>query len=124
LEADKLLAGLGWDLIGAYQGGWGIVVVQATAGYDGMCRPRSYQAFVFLHGVFAGTLSPTTMDSRADGALTRVSLQDERRLVAQYARYAASDALCCASKTASVVFEVVPGKAVVQPVSTNTSFNR
>lgn len=124
LAADKQLVGLGWDLIGAYQGGWGILVIQAAAGYDGMCRPRSYQAFVFLHGVFAGTLSPRPMDARADGALNRVTLQDDRRLVAQYARYAASDALCCPSRTTSVVFQIVADEAVVQPVSTNTSSNR
>lgn len=124
LAADKRLAGLGWDLIGAYQGGWGILVIQAAAGYDGMCRPRSYQAFVFLHGVFVGTLSPRPMDSRADGALNHVTLQDDRRLVAQYARYAASDALCCPSRSTSVVFQIVADEAVVQPVSTNTSSNR
>ncbi len=124
LEADKRLRDLGWNLIGAYQGGWDVLVIQATAGYDGMCRPRTYQFFVFYRGVFAGTLSPQTMDSRSDGALTRVALQDGGRLIAQYTRYAAADPLCCPSRTTSVVFEVGPDQALVRPVSASTSSNR
>ncbi len=124
LEADKRLTELGWDLIGPYQGGWGILVIQAAAGYDGMCRPRSYQGFVFLSGVFVGTVAPQTMDARADGALERVTLQDDHRLVAQYARYAAADPLCCPSRTTSVVFRIARDEAVVQPESVSTSANR
>jgi heat shock protein HslJ len=124
LEADKRLKDLGWDLIGPYQGGWGILIIQGTAGYDGMCRPRAYQFFVFYHGVFAGTLSPRAMDSRSDGALMRVSLHDGRRLVAEYMRYTPADPLCCASRTTSVVFEVVSDQALVRPVSASTSSNR
>src|SRR5262245_552023 len=45
---DKQVRGLGWDLVGAYQGGWQIVVIGGTAGYDGMCRPRQFQNFVFV----------------------------------------------------------------------------
>jgi LppP/LprE lipoprotein/META domain len=123
-EADTRLADLGWDLIGAYQGGWGILVIQGAAGYDGMCRPRAYQDFVFLRGVFAGTLSPRMMDARADGALNRVTLQDSRRLVVEYARYTTADPLCCPSRTTSVVFEIGSDQAVVRPVSLSTSFNR
>jgi LppP/LprE lipoprotein/META domain len=123
-EADKRLADLGWDLIGGYQGGWGIFVIQGAAGYDGMCRPRAYQDFVFLRGVFAGTLSPRTMDARADGALNRVTLEDSRRLVVEYARYTAADPLCCPSKSTTVEFEIGSDQAVVRPVSLSTSFHR
>jgi LppP/LprE lipoprotein/META domain-containing protein len=122
LEADRQLTGLGWDLIGAYQGGWGILVIQGAAGYDGMCRPRAYQEFVFVRGVFAGTLSPLPMDSRSDGALNRVILQDGRRLIADYARYTPNDALCCPSRTASVVFELEPD-STPRPVSVTASSN-
>jgi heat shock protein HslJ len=123
LEADKQLTAAGWDLIGAYQGGWGILVIQGATAYDGMCRPRAYQVFVFARGVFAGTLSPQPMDSRSDGALSRVTLQDNRRLIAEYARYDAKDALCCASRTASVVFELEPD-LMLRPVSVSTSAHR
>ena len=54
LPEDKLLQEQGRDLVGAYQGGWRILVIQGTASYDGMCRPRQYQEFVFVRGVFAG----------------------------------------------------------------------
>ena len=57
LDEDKRLRDQGWDLVGAYQGGWQILVIRGTAGYDGMCRPLQYQDFVFVRGVFAGTLS-------------------------------------------------------------------
>jgi hypothetical protein len=124
LDTDKRLTDLGWDLIGAYQGGWGMLVVEAAAGYDGMCRPRAYQGFVFLRGVFVGTLSPGTMDSRTDGALNRVTLQDGGRLIAEYARYGNTDPLCCPSRTTSVVFEIAPDQPVVRPVSVSSSANR
>jgi len=123
-STDKQLTAQGWDLIGAYQGGWGVLVLQGAASYDGMCRPQSYQEFVFVRGVFAGTLSPGTMDSRTDGSLNRVALQGDRRLVADYAPYARSDALCCPSRTTSVVFEIATDQAVVRPLSTSTVPNR
>ena len=121
LEQDKLLERQGWDLVGPYQGGWQILIVQATAGYDGMCRPRQYQAFVFVRGVFAGTLSPRLMDSRTDGALTRITLEGNNRLSAEYVRYTPSDPLCCPSRISSVQFEIAPDVPLVRPVSTSTS---
>jgi len=121
LDEDRRLRSQGWDLVGAYQGGWGILVIRATAGYDGMCRPRHYQDFVFIRGVFAGTLSPQAMDSRTDGALGRVFLQSASRLTAEYARYAASDPLCCPTRTTSVVFDVANDGPVVRPVSASTT---
>ena len=123
LPEDKLVRERGWDLVGAYQGGWQILVIGGTSGYDGMCRPRQYQEFVFVRGVFAGTLSPQPMESRTDGAFSRVSLQGATRLTAEYARYAAADALCCPSRTSSVIFEVVLDKPVVRPVSVSTANN-
>jgi hypothetical protein len=123
LEADRLLHTKGWDLIGEYQGGWQVVVIDAAAAYDGMCRPLQYQTFVFVHGAFAGTLSPKLMDSRTDGALSRVNLQNGR-LSADYLRYSDSDPLCCASRTTNVQFEIPSGGAVVRPVSASTSPNR
>ena len=121
LEQDKRLRDHGWDLVGAYQGGWQILVLRATAGYDGMCRPLQYQDFVFVRGVFAGTLSPQAMDSRIDGALGRISLQSDSRLIAEYARYAATDPLCCPSRRTTVVFEIANDASVVRPLSTSTS---
>jgi heat shock protein HslJ len=121
LAEDRLVTARGWDLAGSYQGGWPIVVIRATAGYDGMCRPRQYQDFVFVRGTFAGTLSPQPMDSRTDGALAQVSFQGAKQLTADYARYATADALCCPSRTTTVTFEIATDNAVVQPVSASTS---
>jgi len=124
LENDRRLREKGWDLIGAYQGGWQILVIGVTAGYDGMCRPWQYQTFVFVGGVFAGTLSPAAMDSRTDGALSQVSLQANNRLTAQYARYTAKDAACCPSSRTNVVFEIAGDGPVLRPVSASTSPNK
>jgi hypothetical protein len=121
LEEDKRLREQGWDLVGAYQGGWQMLVIRGTAGYDGMCRPRQYQDFVFVRGVFVGTLAPRAMDSRTDGALARVSLQSESRLTAEYARYASNDALCCPSRTTTVVFDIPSDGPVLRPVSASTA---
>lgn len=120
-EEDKRLRDQGWDLVGAFHGGWEILVIRGTAGYDGMCRPRQFQDFVFVRGTFAGTLSPRAMDSRTDGALARVSLQSGQRLIAEYDRYAATDPLCCPSGTTSVVFDIASAGPALRPVSTSTS---
>lgn len=121
LDADKRVREQGWDLVGAYQGGWEVLVIRGTAGYDGMCRPRQYQAFVFVRGVFAGTLSPQVMGSRTDGALGSVYLESGSRLTAEYHRYGAADALCCPSRTTSVVFDIASSGPEVRPASTSTS---
>jgi len=123
VDEDRRVQARGWDLVGAYQGGWQILVVQATAGYDGMCRPRRYQAFVFVRGVFAGTLSPQPMESRTDGALSRVTLAD-RRITGEYLRYTPTDPLCCASRTATVTFAVTAAPVVVPTGVTHTSLTR
>src|SRR5262245_52521074 len=121
LQEDKRLREKGWDLVGAYQGGWQILVIGATAGYDGMCRPLQYQSFVFQRGVFVGTLSPNAMDSRTDGALSQVYLQANDRVVAEYLRYNDADPLCCPSRTTSVEFEIASGPPVLRPLSATTS---
>ena len=123
LDEDKRVRDQGWDLVGAYQGGWQILVIRGTAGYDGMCRPRQYQDFVFVRSVFAGTLSPQPMDSRTDGALARASLQSNSRLTVEYQRYAASDPLCCPSRSTTVMFDVANDRPVVRPVSSTTQTN-
>src|SRR5438552_14556580 len=47
-----------------------VTLVTALSDYDGMCRPWRFNTFVFAGGRFAGTLSPSAMDSRFDGVLT------------------------------------------------------
>lgn len=121
LEEDTRLRDQGWNLVGAYQRDGQVLVIRATASYDGMCRPRMYQGFVFARGVFVGTLSPDTMDSRSDGALGEVVLKNQKQLSADYARYAADDPLCCPSRTTRVDFEIAADTPALRPVGTSTS---
>ncbi|HEX6463832.1 MAG TPA: LppP/LprE family lipoprotein [Vicinamibacterales bacterium] len=121
LEEDTRVSERGWDLVGAFHGGWQVLVIRGAAGYDGMCRPRQYQDFVFVRGVFAGTLSPQPSDSRTDGAPTQVFLQSGTRLTVEYERYAATDAACCPSSTTTVTFDVAGDAPVVRPVSAFTA---
>jgi hypothetical protein len=118
IEEDDALITNGWRLFLPYQRGWGVTLVSALAGYDGMCRPLGYQSFVFVDGVFAGTLSPEPMNSRTTGAATDVNLWFSDHLSAEYLRYAPDDPLCCASGTDSVEFtiEKTPDGPTVNPI--------
>jgi LppP/LprE lipoprotein len=99
---DQALVDAGWSLFGPYRAGWGLLVVDAAGGYDGMCRPLAYQSFVFVDGQLAGTISPEPMNSRMTGAGTVISIREDT-VSARYLRYAPSDPLCCPSRGAVVV---------------------
>jgi hypothetical protein len=118
---DDALVDKGWRLFLPYQRGWGVTLISGLAGYDGMCRPLGYQSFVFVDGVFAGTVSPEPMDSRTTGAATNVTLWYADQVSAEYLRYAPDDPLCCASGTDSVDFtiEVTPDGPVLNPVESS-----
>jgi hypothetical protein len=116
---DQALVDAGWSLQAAYQAGWGTTAVDGASSYDGMCRPLGYNGFVFVNGVFAGTISPDPMDSRSTGAGSVTSLQNGQ-ILARYVRYAATDPLCCPSMPAvDVTFEVqsTPDGPVLVPIS-------
>jgi hypothetical protein len=123
-EVDRQVRARGWDLVGPSSEGEQIRVIVGTSDYDGMCRPRQYQEFVFSRGVFAGTLSPHPMDSRTDGALGRVAIQPDGRVHAEYMRYGAADPLCCPSRITTVVFEIEKEPPVLKPVSASTVATR
>ncbi len=107
LPADSLLMKKGWTLLGnPTQVNGDTVVVSVAGAFDGMCRPLKSQTFVFVGSNLAGTLSPVLMDSRTDGALTNVKLTSATTLTADYARYRASDPLCCPWKTQTVNFVI------------------
>ncbi|MCI0390454.1 MAG: YbaY family lipoprotein [Acidobacteria bacterium] len=115
--ADRALVGAGWKLYGPVQSYSGTSVITALSGVDGMCRPMNFQAFVFVNDTFAGTLSPTPMNSRSDGALTNIRLIGPTKISAEFVRYTASDPLCCPSKTMSVNYSLSRGgkAGVVNP---------
>jgi hypothetical protein len=96
-DADFALVNNGWHLFGHYESGWGITIVNATLGYDGMCRPSGFNQFFFVDGSFAGTVSPELMYARGDGAGQITSFYGPDLLLASYTRYADDDALCCPS---------------------------
>jgi hypothetical protein len=88
-----------------------------------MCRPLGYQAFVFVAGRFAGTLSPQPMNARSDGMLKSAQLYD-RMVFASFNRYAEADPLCCPTRTTEVSYRIdtgaadpllVPGAAETRP---------
>ena len=101
---DQTLVAAGWYLFGAYTTGWDVSVIQATAGFDGMCRPLSFNQFVFVGSVFAGTVSPQPMDSRTDGVIAYSQLFSPNSLFATFSRYKPNDALCCPSSTSIVQY--------------------
>ncbi len=90
-----------WRLVRTREAASGTTtVILATAEYDGMCRPAGFNAFAFVDGVFAGTLSPIPMVSRLDGTLAgpdSIASTVEGRLSARFLRYSPSDPLCCPS---------------------------
>lgn len=105
-DEDEELVRAGWRLIGSYTGGWGMLVIRATSDYDGMCRPNGYQYFVFQDGLFAGTVSPELMYSRIDGSAGEDTITTAGELSVNFLRYAASDALCCPSRTTTANYRI------------------
>jgi LppP/LprE lipoprotein len=124
---DRSVAAKGWRLFHDYQAGWGVELIWALSGYDGMCRPWGYQGFVFVRGVFAGSLSPRPMDARTDASLFSVQLLSRlagpEPLVATFERYAESDPLCCPSRRTVVRYRIDQSQAapLLIPVSAGTS---
>ena len=111
-EEDRALVAAGWRLFLPYQRGWGVTVLAALAASDGMCRPIGYQWFVFVDGVFAGTVAPQPMNARTDGAGQDVHLWFADQLSAEFVRYAPTDPLCCPSGgTTTVEYRIDRGAA-------------
>lgn len=103
---DRLVAAAGWTLFGPMQVFGPVTMLSGMATVDGMCRPRFMQTFVFKNGAFAGTISPQPMESRTDGAQRFAFLTGEDYLVAEFARYAPDDALCCPSRYSLVNYRL------------------
>ncbi|MBV9580723.1 MAG: LppP/LprE family lipoprotein [Chloroflexi bacterium] len=121
-SADQALSDAGWTLFSSYAAGWDTYVVRGLSGYDGMCRPLGYNVFVFVNGQFAGTISPSTMDSRTDGTGDVRFFGARDSITAEFQRYAATDPLCCPSGTDTVSYQInrTPGGPVLVPQSVST----
>ncbi|MCI0545880.1 MAG: LppP/LprE family lipoprotein [Candidatus Rokubacteria bacterium] len=122
MREDRALARAGWRLVGPYQHFSGTSVVTGSSGWDGMCRPLGYQVFVFVDGILAGTLSPVLMDSRTDGAESRLFLFQATELSAEFLRYREADPLCCPSRVSRVTYRIErTGKTpILVPTSAST----
>lgn len=120
--SDRALTRAGWSLFGAAQTFGQVTVVNGMAGADGMCRPSLYNTFVFVGGRFVGTLSPTNMEARSDGALDHATLNGVDNVSAEFSRYRSSDALCCPSQTSYVSYSITTGtRALVRANDVNTT---
>ncbi|MEB3313577.1 MAG: LppP/LprE family lipoprotein [Cyanobacteriota bacterium] len=106
LPEDRLVEAAGWSLMGAAQVFGKTTLVSGMANADGMCRPLTYQVFVFSGGQFIGTLSPIPMDSRTDGSLVDANLYREDYIGASFNRYQPEDALCCPSGSSRLTYEI------------------
>jgi hypothetical protein len=104
---DAAVAEAGWSLFSTYEAGWGVKLIYGLSGYDGMCRPWGFQVFVFVDGVFAGTLSPVPMNSRLDGVVSNTFIQaGGDSLTATFQRYTEDDPLCCPSAGTTVSYGI------------------
>jgi hypothetical protein len=119
---DRALRARGWSLVGPYQRFGSTVVMFATASADGMCRPNGFQAFVFVNGVFAGTLAPVAMNARTDGSIAslNVSIFSATEISADFARYNDQDPLCCPHATTNVLYQIKAKPALLVPTSLTT----
>jgi hypothetical protein len=118
---DHQLMAKGWYLAQPYQAGYGIKVIPAQASFDGMCRPWGYNYFVFVDGVFAGTIAPEPMNSRLDGSATSVSFfGPSERMFATFQRYTPQDPLCCPSAQTTVQYSIQLSPPLIIPESAST----
>lgn len=122
---DRALTAANWVLVGPLQQFGEVSLATAAVTADGMCRPLGLQAFVFVRGRFAGTLSPHPMDARTDGVITDLRLVTRDRIHVTYSRYAADDALCCPSRSSAASFAITrsPGGSVLALESVTTTPN-
>lgn len=116
--AERAVAAAGWSLYGKTRTDGTTTILFGQASVDGMCRPWDFQAFVFVKGAFAGTLSPRPMDSRSDGALSDIRLVSASAVEVIFFRYVGADPLCCPSRLTMVRFRIErrPLGSVVVPV--------
>jgi hypothetical protein len=98
-----------------------VEIVGGMRGADGMCRPVTYNLFVFVRGQFAGRLSPASMASRLDSSsgVVRMSLPI---VTTEFSRYSSNDPLCCPSSRVTVRYRIdrTAGPVVV-PVEIRTT---
>jgi hypothetical protein len=100
-----------------------IEIIDGMIAADGMCRPGTFNVFVFVGSRFAGTLSPAPMTSRLDGSIGAVRIVAADAITAEFARYREQDPLCCPSSHVTVRFRIerMGADPVVTPVDVRTT---
>jgi hypothetical protein len=94
LHLDQTIARDGIEVVGG--------MTAATPG----CEPERFNLFVFVGGVFAGTVSPMPMTSSRDGAAGAVRITGADTITVEFARYKPGDAECCPSSRERVAYRV------------------
>jgi len=119
---ELAVAGRGWMLFGNFHDNSGTVVIGAMANLDGMCRVDMYQDFVFVKGIYAGTLSPKLMNARSDGGSVTIGFSKPGGITARFNRYTEKDPLCCPSRISEATYEIqqTGGKPAVALISVQT----
>jgi TM2 domain-containing membrane protein YozV len=100
-----------------------VEVVGGMTSADGMCRPMGFNIFVFVRGRFAGTLSPSAMSARLDGAAGAVRIVAADTISAEFARYGDADPLCCPSSRMTVRYRIdrQNAQATIVPLEVRTT---
>lgn len=119
--ADRAVTRAGWSLFGAAQTFGAVTLIHGMASVDGMCRPNQYNTFIFISNRFAGTLSPTAMNSRTDGAMSDARLNSLTNISADFTRYTSNDALCCPSQTSTVIYSITGSTVKADDVTTSAN---
>ena len=81
-----------------------IEVAGGMTGATPGCEPESFNLFVFVDGVFAGTVSPVMMTPSRDGAAGAVRITGANTMTVEFARYGAGDPECCPSSRVRVSY--------------------
>lgn len=104
IDLDQRITSANWALFGSLQVFGKTTIIAGLAGFDSMCRPLGYQAFVFVNGRFAGTVSPIAMNARTDGSFKHIYLMQEDKILVEFDRYGLEDLPGTPSHTSYVTF--------------------
>jgi hypothetical protein len=94
-----------------------IEIVGGMSDATDACAPASFNFFVFVAGIYAGTLSPVDMTTGKDGVIGIVRFPPGDVITAEFVRYGVTDTECCPSGRARVTYKVArtPAGAVIVP---------
>lgn len=100
-----------------------VEIVDGVVGMDEGCEPASFNTFVFVGGRFAGTLSPTAMAPRRDGAAGAIRIISADEITVDFLRYGPADTECCPAAHVKARFRInrTQTPPVVEPADLQTT---